>query len=436
MIIRPARSLRGRLVMPGDKSISHRAALTAALAAGTSRLSNFSTSADCGATLSCLRQLGVLAEQNGNEVVIHDGNGLRVPPEPLDCGNSATTMRLLAGILAGLKFKSTLTGDESLRSRPMARIIEPLRMMGACVSSHDGHAPLVTEGRQPLNAINYELLVASAQVKSCILFAGLSAAGRTEVTEHAPTRDHTERMLRWFGVPVEMRDGDRAGSHVINLGGPARLKARDVLIPGDISSAAYFVAAGALLSGSSLELADVGVNPMRSLFLKQLGAFGLDVTVSGTHEQCNEPVASIQIRGAKAAPSSEFESMMTLRSSLIPQLIDELPLLAVVGSQLEGGIEIRDAAELRLKESDRIAATVHNLRAMGAEVEEFDDGLRVSGATRLRGATIDPRGDHRIAMSFTVAAMIAEGETEIKDSDCVAVSFPEFFNLLESVVER
>lgn len=424
--------------MPGDKSISHRAAMISALAKGSSRLSNFSTSADCAATLSCLAQLGVGVEQQSKAVVIHGvgPDGLRPPEQPLDCGNSATTMRLLAGILAGQQFKSTLTGDESLRSRPMERIVEPLRMMGANVISTNGHSPLVIEGRQPLSGISYDLLTASAQVKSCILLAGLSASGRTEVTEDVLTRDHTERMLNWFGVLVETHGGDREGSHVATLSGPAQFSARDVSIPGDISSAAYFIAAAALLSGSSLEITDVGVNPTRALFLKQLRAFGFDMTLTGVREECNEAEASIRTRGAKEARSSEFESMMPLRSSLIPQLIDELPLLAVVGSQIEGGIEIRDAAELRLKESDRIAATVQNLRAMGAEVEEFDDGLRVAGPVRLRGAVIDPRGDHRIAMSFTVAALIAESETEIQDADCVAASFPEFFDLLYSVVEK
>jgi 3-phosphoshikimate 1-carboxyvinyltransferase len=438
VIIEPAKRIRGRLGMPGDKSISHRAAMVAALAQGTSRLADFSTSGDCAATVSCLRQLGVGIEQTGNEVVIHGTgvDGLRAPREPLDCRNSATTMRLLAGILGGQTFTSTLTGDESLRSRPMERIIEPLRMMGATVSSNDGRAPLVIEGRQPLNGIKYELLVPSAQVKSCILFAGLGAIGRTEVIDDSVTRDHTERILRWFGVPVEMRDGEREGARVTALVGPARFSGRDTSVPGDMSSAAYFIAAAALLSGSALEIAGVGMNPTRMLFLKQLRMFGFDVEVGNEREECNEPMGDVHIRGSKTIPSSEAESMMTLRSSLIPQLIDELSLLAVVGSQIEGGIEIRDAAELRLKESDRIAGTVQNLRAMGAEVEEFEDGLRVAGPVQLRGAKIDPHKDHRIAMAFTIAALVAKGETEIKDADCVAVSFPEFFDLLGSVVER
>src|SRR5712692_11640523 len=420
--------------MPGDKSISHRAAMIAALADGTSRIKNFSNSADCAATLSSLTKLGVSIERDGHELLVHGVgvDGLRASSEPLDCRNSGTTMRLLAGILAGQNFKSTLTGDESLRARPMARIIEPLRMMGARISSNDGRAPLVIEGHKPLKAINYELPVASAQVKSCVLLAGLSAEGRTELIESSVTRDHTERMLRWFGVPLEVREVE--GLRTVTVDGPARFKARDVSIPGDISSAAYFIAAAALLPGSSLEITNVGVNPTRVMFLEQLRSWGFDVAVSDVSEECNEPVGTICVSGSRSS-ASDFESA-TLRGPLIPQLIDELPLLAVVGSQIEGGVEIRVGAELGAKASDRIDAIVQNLGAMGAAVEEFDDGLRVSSPTQLLGAAIDTQGDHRIAMAFTVAALIAEGETKIKDAECVAVSFPEFFELLESVVER
>lgn len=434
MIVRPAKLIRGRVQMPGDKSISHRAAMIAALAEGTSRITNFSSSADCGATLSCLTELGVSIERDGDKLVVHGvgAHGFLPPHDPLDCANSGTTMRLLAGIVAGQNFKSTLTGDESLRARPMTRIIEPLRMMGARISANDGRVPLVIHGHQPLNAIGYELPVASAQVKSGILLAALNAEGRTGIIEHEVTRDHTERMLRWFGVPIEV--SDVAGSRAVAVNGPIRFSARDVSIPGDVSSAAYFVAAAALLPGSSLEIANVGVNPTRVVFLEQLRSLGFDVAVSDVREEGNEAVGKICVSGAKASSSSK--SATTLRGSLIPQLIDELPLLAVVGSQIKGGIEIRDAAELRAKESDRIAATVQNLSVMGAEVEEFEDGLRVRGPAQLRGAEIDPRGDHRIAMAFAVAGLIAEGDTEIKDAECVGVSCPEFFTLLDSVAER
>src|SRR5229473_892844 len=386
--------------MPGDKSISHRAAMIAALADGTSRLRNFSNSADCEATLSCLTRLGVSIERDHDDLRVHGAGaeGLRVPAEPLDCSNSGTTLRLL----------------------------------GAGISANDGRAPLIIAGRRPLKAIKYDLPIASAQVKSCLLLAGLNAEGRTEIVEHEVTRDHTERMLRWFGVPLETRDVE--GSRAVAISGPARLSARDVSIPGDISSAAYFVAAAALLPDSLLKIAGVGLNPTRVLFLKQLQSLGLNVSPGEVWDEPNEPAGVLRVEGFKTRPSSE--STITLRGSLIPQLIDELPLLAVVGSQIKGGIEIRDAAELRAKESDRIAATVQNLRAMGAEVEEFKEGLRVSGSARLRGALIDPHGDHRIAMAFSLAALIAQGETEIKDAECVAVSFPEFFELLDSVVER
>jgi 3-phosphoshikimate 1-carboxyvinyltransferase len=424
--------------MPGDKSISHRAAMIAALADGTSRIKNFSASDDCAATLRCLAQLGASITCAGTDVSVEGAgaHGLRAPAATLDCANSGTTMRLLAGILAGQNFKSTLTGDESLRSRPMQRIIEPLQMMGAGILSEDGRAPLTIQGVNPLKPIDYELLVASAQVKSGLLLAGLNANGRTQVVEKQPTRDHTERMLRWFGVNVEIGDAAHEGEKFAAIAGPVSFEARDVDVPGDISSAAYFIAAAALLDDSSLEIANLGINPTRTLFLKQLKSFGLQIRVDEAREQNNEPVGRTRVEGLRSDPQNAFASRLMLPRALIPQLIDELPLLAVVGSQVEGGIEIRDAAELRVKESDRIATTVAGLRAMGAQVEEFEDGLRVSGPARLRGAEIDPRGDHRIAMAFTVAALMAEGETEIQDADCVAVSFPEFFRLLDEVVER
>ncbi len=424
--------------MPGDKSISHRAALIAALAEGTSTIKTFSTSEDCAATLRCLEQLGVAITRRGADVLIQGvgRDGLRAPAAELDCGNSGTTMRLLAGILAGQKFESTLSGDESLRARPMQRIVEPLKMMGAEISSNDGHAPLTIRGRAPLQAIDYELLTPSAQVKSCILLAGLDANGRTRVIEAQPTRDHTERMLRAFGVPIETGDGEKENERFISVDGPAAFASHDVDVPGDISSAAYFIAAAALLDDSSLEIDDVGLNPTRTLFLEQMESFGFNVSVGNVREESNEPRGTVTVTSSRAPIATDSENLLTLQSGLIPLLIDELPLLAIVGSQIKGGIEIRDAGELRVKESDRIAATVAGLRAMGAEVEEFEDGLRVNGPTRLRAAQIDSRGDHRIAMTFAVAGLLAQGETEIKDAECVAVSFPEFFDLLNSVVER
>lgn len=444
MKIRPARRIRGRLRLPGDKSISHRAALLAALAEGRSRVTNFSTSADCTTTLDCLRQLGVSIDVEETTVSIEGrgARGLRAPAAMLDCGNSGSTMRLLAGVLAGQAFVSELTGDDSLRSRPMRRIIEPLEQMGARIASTNGRAPLRIEGRQPLSPIAHEMTVASAQVKSCILLAALNAQGRTEVVEEAcVTRDHTERMLRWLGVALESRGAEHAETtrSVLSLDGPARLHARDISIPGDISSAAFFIAAAALLPGSTLQLEAVGLNPTRAEILKTLPALGLSVSATNEREECNEAVGDIRVsadEGHDAPSSSSAEGRNILRGAGVARLIDELPVLAVVGSQLPGGLEIREAAELRVKESDRIRATVENLRAMGASVEEFDDGLRVAGRTRLRGALIRTHGDHRIAMAFAIAALLAEGESELDDAACARISLPEFFELLEAVVER
>ena len=408
--------------------------MIAAIANGASHINNYSTSADCAATLLCLEKLGVRVERSGSDISIHGAglDGLSAPVEQLDCANSGTTMRLLAGILAGQSFVSILTGDESLRSRPMQRIIEPLEMMGAEISSKEGRAPLQIRGAA-LKPIDYELLTASAQVKSCILLAGLNAKGKTIVIENEITRDHTERMLRWFAAETETGPAPREpeNARFAAVTGPAQLHARDVSIPGDFSSAVYFVAAAALLPDSSLQICDVGLNPTRVAFLEQLRSMGFDVTASNEHEESNEPRGDVFVR----ALSPDIKTPFRIDGAIIPQLIDELPLLAVVGSQIESGIEIRDAKELRVKESDRIASTVAGLRSMGCEVEEFDDGLRVGGPTKLRGAKINPRGDHRIAMAFSIAALLAEGDSQIETADCVAVSFPEFFDLLDSVVE-
>jgi 3-phosphoshikimate 1-carboxyvinyltransferase len=458
MRMTPARRLRGRLRVPGDKSVSHRAALLAALAEGRTRIENFASSADCASTLGTLRGLGVEVERDGGVVLI-DGAGadggprFSPPTAPLDCGNSGTTMRLLAGILAAQPFASVLVGDESLSRRPMQRVTRPLERMGAHLSTTDGHAPLRVEGRRPLGAIRHEMNVASAQVKSCLLLAGLGAEGRTEVVEPlVQSRDHTERMLRWFGVDVETREledaheGSREGAGensregarrvVVSVEGGSRLKARDLVVPGDISSAAFPVAAALMLPGSELELTGVGLNPTRTAVLDALRALGAALEISGAREQSNEPAGDILVRSnGRLAPT--FAGANVIRGAAVPQLIDELPVLAVLGTRVEGGLEIREARELRVKESDRIAATVENLRAMGARVEEFEDGLRVDGPARLRGARVRSFGDHRIAMAFAVAALTAEGHTEIEGAEeCVPVSFPEFFPLLESLTER
>jgi len=427
MRLSPAHSISGWLRLPGDKSISHRAALIAALAAGGSEISNFSTARDCASTVACLRELGVSIEQNGDKLVFTGNRELVAPTKPLDCGNSGSTLRILTGVLAGYDFSAKLIGDQSLSSRPMRRIIEPLELMGAKIEATDGKAPLKIHGTGELTPITYKLPIASAQVKSAILFAALKANGRTTVIESSQSRDHTERLFNGFGVPVTT-NADLS----VTLDGPARFTGGAITIPGDVSSAAYFVAAAMLLPGSNLTIEGVGLNPTRAAYLSVLTSWGADISTTDIQTDHNEPYGTINVRGGIALVASKTER--TLSRSMIPSLIDELPLLAVAGSQISGGIRIRDAAELRLKESDRLAATAQNLRAMGASVEEFEDGLHVFGPTRLRGARIDSHGDHRIAMAFSIAALIAEGETEIEGSECAAISFPEFFELLHSVI--
>jgi len=429
MKLTPARSISGKLRLPGDKSISHRAALIAALADGSSEISNFSTAADCASTVNCLKELGISVARNHDKLIFSGSEKLIAPRRPLDCGNSGSTLRILAGVLAAHDFTAELVGDESLSSRPMRRIIEPLELMGAKIQSTDGKAPLKILGSNKLTPITYKLPVASAQVKSAILFAGLNTRGRTTVIETSLSRDHTERLFNGFGVPVTT-NADLS----VTIDGPARFNGGAITIPGDVSSAAYFVAAAMLLPDSQLTIEGVGLNPTRAAFLSVLNSWGAEITTTDVQTERNEPYGTLNIRGGIHRSAGEAER--TLSRASIPSLIDELPLLAVVGSQIEGGIRIRDAAELRLKESDRLAATALNLRAMGAEVEEFEDGLAVSGPARLRGAFIDSHGDHRIAMAFAVAALWADGETEIAGAECVAISFPEFFTLLESVVRR
>ncbi|HEX6719776.1 MAG TPA: 3-phosphoshikimate 1-carboxyvinyltransferase [Pyrinomonadaceae bacterium] len=429
MRLTQARSIRGKLKLPGDKSISHRAALIAALADGGCEISNFSTAADCASTVNCLQELGISIERKHDNLLFASSQKLVAPRRPLDCGNSGSTLRILAGVLAGHDFTAELIGDESLSSRPMRRIIEPLELMGARIEATDGKAPLKVHGSAKLRPITYKLPVASAQVKSAILFAGLNAEGRTTVIETSPSRDHTERLFNGFGVPVTT-NSDLS----VSVEGPARFSGGTITIPGDVSSAAYFVAAAMLLPESQLTIEGVGLNPTRAAYLSVLRSWGADILTSNLETERNELYGTINIRGGISGTASKPER--TLSRVMIPSLIDELPLLAVVGSQIAGGIRIQDAAELRLKESDRLAATAANLRAMGAKVEEFDDGLSVSGPTQLRGASIDSHGDHRIAMAFAVAALVAKGDTEIAGAECVRISFPEFFDLLESLANR
>ena len=437
MKILPARRLRGTCQVPGDKSISHRAALIAALANGTSHISNFSTSQDCAATLACLRALGIAFKRQGNSIEFEGQGprGFRQPAGPLDCGNSGTTMRLLAGILAGQDFSTILRGDDSLQLRPMKRIIEPLERMGARVLSRDDHPPLQITGSRTLTAIRYELPIPSAQVKSCVLLAGLQAEGRTEIIERdGLTRDHTERMLRWFDCPIEF--DKKAGLTSCFVVGPASFPGKGVRVPGDFSAAAFFITAAVLLPKSEIEIEGVGLNPTRTQFLDTLRALGAEIDIGSKRDESNEPVGTIRASGSNLREGAEKELTLTISGELSAALIDELPLLAIVGSQLPSGLIIRDARELRFKETDRLAATAKNLKAMGAAVEEFEDGLRVIGGARLKGARLESFGDHRIAMAFSVAALLAEGESEVTGSECVAVSFPNFFAVLKSLAER
>ena len=430
MKISPKRRIGGVLRVPGDKSISHRAAMIASLANGTSRLTNFSTSADCASTLACMAQLGARVEKTDDEVVIEGTTRLQQPTAQLDCGNSGTTIRLLSGILAGHALTCELVGDESLSSRPMARIIEPLQSMGATIDSYNGKPPLTIKGSLELRPIAYKLPVASAQVKSAILFAGLRTRGRTTVIEATPSRDHTERMFKGFGVNVEISRDD-ASSTSISIDGPTQLVPGDIRIPGDMSSAAYFIAAAMLLSNSELQIQNVGLNPTRAEFLNVLRNAGGNLLTSDLSTERNEPVGTVTVRGGFSRTSTRLK----LAGAVIPSLIDELPLLAVMGTQFNGGLEISNASELRHKETDRLRATAQNLRAMGAEVDETEDGLTIGGPTKLRGAQIESFGDHRIAMAFSIAGLIADGPTEISGSDCVRISFPEFYELLDQIVE-
>lgn len=423
-----ANSINGVVNLPGDKSISHRAAILAAIADGRTRISNFAEAADCRATLDCLAALGVEVERNGSTVtIIGSGKyGLFQPSKNLDCGNSGTTIRLLAGILAGQNFSSTLVGDASLHSRPMKRIIEPLTEMGASISSEEGHAPLTITGSKPLRAIKYYLPVASAQVKSCVLFAGLYANGETAVIETTATRDHTERMLEWFGIKI--RNDTLQTERRVSITGDCKLTARAINVPADISAAAFFITAAVCLNGSDITLNNAGVNPTRRAFVDMLSEIGANIEISDEREDSNEPTATIRVRGGLP----QTKETLAISGRTIANLIDEIPVLAVLGTQLDAGLEVRDAVELRLKESDRIAAVCENLRRMSARVDEFDDGFRVHRSD-LKGSKIDTYGDHRIAMAFAVAGLLADGETEI-GGDSVAVSFPRFFETLASVV--
>lgn len=433
MIIRPAKAIRGRIRLPGDKSISHRAAMLAATANGVTRIENFATSADCASTVMCIEALGVGVNRSGSTLTVGGVGkaGFRRSAEPLDCGNSGTTMRLLSGLLAGQNFESVLVGDESLQKRPMRRVADPLTAMGATVELDDGHAPLKINGRNPLRSIEYRLPVASAQIKSCVLLAGLNAGGITTIIEPAPTRDHTERMLRWFGAAVN-EENSEAGKR-ISISGESVLEARDLVIPSDVSSAAFFVVAAACLPTSEITIENVGLNPSRTGVIDVLRKLAVRIEILQHGDASNEPTGTLRVYGGFGTGTGRRPNLIS--GGIIANLIDEIPILAVFGTQVKGGLEVRDAAELRHKETDRISAVAANLRRMGAAVEEYPDGLRIA-ESKLKGASVESFGDHRIAMAFAVAGLFAKGETEIIGAETAAVSFPEFFDVLAAAITQ
>ena len=425
-LIRPAKNIVGSLRLPGDKSISHRYGMLAAFAGGVSRFSNFSTGADCASTLACMSALGAGVKRLEDGVVEVTGVGGKVslPAGPLDCGNSGSTMRMISGLLSAQQGEFTLIGDESLSRRPMKRIQAPLEAMGAGLTLTEGHAPIHIQGGQ-LQAIDYTTPVPSAQVKTCVLLAGLQTAGTTTVHEAIRTRDHSELALRAFGAKVER------SVESVSITGSQTLQSIQAAVPGDISSAAFFLCAAALFPGSQLLLDSLGLNPTRATLLDVLTSLGVQISVLNLEDKHSELVGTVQV----TAPPEGLGST-SVTGSLAAQLIDELPVLAAIAPYTSGGIRIRDAKELRVKESDRIALVVQNLRAMGAEVTEHEDGMDIPGGQQLHGAVIDSGGDHRIAMAFSVAALRAQGDTLIQGSESAAISFPEFFDLLDFIAER
>jgi 3-phosphoshikimate 1-carboxyvinyltransferase len=431
--IQPAKALSGGLELPGDKSISHRYAMLAALATGISELRNFAAARDCHSTLGCVKALGATVKVEGSKVQItgHGLRGLKSSWRTLDAENSGTTIRLLSGILSGQTFTTKITGDASLRKRPMKRVITPLREMGADIHGKDENFPPLEIHGAKLHGIHYQMPIASAQVKSAVLLAGIFAEGETSVTEPAATRDHTELALTEFGAAIHKHGRTisvEGTSSAVN--GTSALHSVSVDIPGDLSSAVFFVAAASLLPDSNLYIANVGLNPTRAAILDFFNRMGAAISVVNLQTKHGELIGDLAVKGAQLKGG-------LISGEQVPLLIDELPMLATLGPFTEQGIEIRDAAELRVKESDRIAVLAKNLKRMGAQVEERPDGIRVEGrsAAKLHGAEIDPHGDHRIAMAFAVAGLTATGGTRILDPDCAGVSYPNFFAELRRLAE-
>jgi 3-phosphoshikimate 1-carboxyvinyltransferase len=437
-VIRPARTFQGSFVVPGDKSISHRYAMLAGLAEGTSRLSNFSTGADPHSSLACMEALGAKVSKTGTGAaalveVTGVGGAFRQPIQPLDCGNSGSTMRMLAGLIAAHPHTFTLIGDHSLTMRPMERIRKPLSQMGANIDLVDGHAPMTVHGGL-LNPIDFTTPIPSAQVKTAVLFAGLQAQGTTSLTESIRTRDHTEHALKAFGATLtRSATGASEQPTRLSISGGQRLKAVDATVPGDISSAAFFLCAALLFPDTNLVLDAIGMNPTRAALLDVIAGLGGRIKVLSVEERHGELIGSIQVN---RAPARTGDEPFTISGALTAQVIDELPVLAAIAPYTGGGLIIRDAQELRVKESDRIALVAKNLRTMGAQLTELPDGLEIPGGQRLHGASIDSGTDHRIAMAFSIAALRADGETEICGAEAASISFPEFFTSLDSLARR
>ncbi len=423
--IRPALGVGGTVSLPGDKSISHRYALLAAIAEGTSELSNYSTGGDCGSTLECVRSLGVRVAQVGTTVRIRGAapHGLAPPGAALDAGNSGTTIRLLAGLLASRPFESRIAGDDSLSKRPMERIMTPLARMGAHIEAHEGQYPPLRIRGGGLCPIRYESPFASAQVKSCVLLAGLGATGTTTVVEPAATRNHTEIALRRFGARIGVE------GRAVSVAGLSRLSACDMRIPSDLSSAVFFVAAALLLPGSRLRIEGVGLNPTRTAVLDVLREMGARIKVDDVHERGGEPAGVLDVCGGDGLDGGEIAGATTAG------VIDEIPMLAVLGAVSRNGLKIRNAGELRVKETDRIATVATNLRRMGVRVTEYETGMDIEGGARLRAAELDSCGDHRIAMAFTVAALAADGDSSLTGAEAASVSCPEFYDVLDGILQ-
>ena len=426
MKIEPATALRGHISVPGDKSISHRAVFVGAIGEGELRIEGFGRSADTESTLAAVRALGVTVHEDDVDTVRVEGaglRGLRQPAAPLDCGNSGTTLRLLAGILAGQAGRFELTGDDSLRRRPVGRVAEPLSQMGAKVETEDGRPPLVVEGGE-LEGILYELPIASAQVKSCVLHAGLYALGRTTVVEPVPTRDHTERLLAAAGGPVTSRPGR------VSVGPAEHLALAELSVPGDFSAAAPFIVAATLLPGSELTIHDVGLNPTRTGLLDVLERMGARLTTFHRQRSGGEPVGDVEVHSAELTATS-------VRADEIPRLVDELPLFALAAACARGESRVEGARELRVKETDRIETVTTALRSLGVRITPRDDGFRVRGVpTRPRGGAVDSQGDHRIAVLGAVAGLLSSTGVDLEGAEAVAVSFPGFFELLDSITQR